>query len=354
MEALVAEEVERLCQELEETKGEPLQMRSFFNKTALRALWRVITSEDLLESKHDLRDLWRRQDALFSSGNSPMGFLLLFVIPSAGKFLNMLGYDTFMQVDKDFGSICSKIVAEHEQSYQEESVRDFTDMYIKTRQEHASSPGTSFHGSARMKNQRGIMIDIMQAGTDTTSVTMEWAILLMIKHPDIAKQVQRELDSVTGRARLPCWADRLDTPFTEAAITEVQRCASIVPNGVPRVAKNDTKICGYDVPKGTQVWANLDYLLKDPKAFPNPTKFDPERHMKDGKYVPHPQVIVFGYGKRRCLGETLARMELYRIFTGIMHHFDLKARPGDHLEAKSNVGSFKTPKRYHAIFSPRQ
>jgi len=355
MEALIGQEVERLVAQLEEAKGQPQQMRCFFNTSALRALWCVMTSEDLLESKHDLRGLWKKIDSVFSFANTPLGMIML-ASSLFSQLLEALGFDTMSAIDQEFANMCSKIVTEHEDTFQEDSIRDFTDSYIKLRREqHERMSQVSFHGSTGLKNQVGMMIDIMQAGTETTSKTLEWSILFMIAYPDVAKKVQEELDKITGGTRLPCWADRSETPYTEAVITEIQRCASVSPNGgFPRFTKSAIKLMGYDIPKGTSVWANLDYLIRNQKAFPNPDKFDPERHLQNGKHVPHPHVIPFGYGKRRCLGETLARMELYRFFTGLVHHFHIRKRPGDELTLTFDIGSLRHPKRYFAIFEPRR
>jgi len=354
MEALIAQEVARLIGQLEDAKGEPQQMRCFFNMSALRTLWSVMTSEDLLESKHNLQNIWERLDYVFSYANNPLGMIMLFT-PMFSKLLESVGIDTFSGIDKDFATLCTKIVDEHERSFQDDSIRDFTDSYIKFRMEHMNLPQTSFHGSAGLKNQVGMMIDVMQAGTETASKTLEWALLFMIVYPDIANKVKEELDGVTGGTRLPCWADRSHTPYTEAVITEIQRCASVSPNaGFPRVAKRDINIMGFNIPKGTHVWANTDYLVRNPKAFPNPGRFNPEHHYKDGKHLPHPHVIPFGYGKRRCLGETLARMELYRFFTGLLHHFNIKKRPGDELKLTFDIGSLRHPSRYYAVFEPRK
>jgi len=353
MEALVAEEVERLIELFEATKGKPQLMNGSFGMSALRALWRVLTSEDLLESKHDLKSIYKRLEEVFTFANTPLGFIML-TLPKLTKMLRLCGIDTLGDVDADFVSICTKIVQEHEETYQEESPRDFTDVYLKMRYENKDKNGTSFHGLNGLINQRGMMCDLIQAGTDTTSRTLEWAILYMLQNPSVAKKVQSELDNVTGGSRLPCWSDRTELPYTEAVLTEIQRLASVLSNGVPRAVNKSTKVMGYNIPEDSNIWPNLDYIMKNPLNFPNPDQFDPERHLKNGKHVPHPHVIPFGYGKRRCLGETLAKMEVYRFFTGLMHHFDIKPRPGDALDSSCEPGSVRMPKKYFAIFESRQ
>ena len=82
---------------------------------------------------------------------------------------------------------------------------------------------------------------------------------------------------------------------------------------------------GYTFPPGTSINSNMAAILMDPVAFPNPDQFNPERFIdENGCFAPHPNVIPFGIGKRRCLGESLAKTELFIFFTGLIQKFDIK------------------------------
>jgi len=71
-------------------------------------------------------------------------------------------------------------------------------------------------------------------------------------------------------------------------------------------------------------------ILMDPIAFPDPDQFKPERFIdQKGCFVPHPNVIPFGIGKRRCLGESLAKTELFIFFTGLIEKFDIRKENED-------------------------
>ena len=95
--------------------------------------------------------------------------------------------------------------------------------------------------------------------------------------------------------------------------------------------------------------------MNDPETFPEPSKFDPERFLTSDenglKFTPHPSVIPFGLGKRRCMGEGLARMELFKFLTGIVSRFEIK-RTGDELikEEKMSTSNAK-PLPHELIFS---
>ena len=203
-----------------------------------------------------------------------------------------------------------------------------------------------------MKN---VLYDLFFAGNDTTSTTLQWAMLYLVKYPQVQRKMREELDSVTGRARCPRWADKPDTPYIEAAIYELQRCANIVPMSVIHTALEDVTVGEYFIPKGTQVFPNIASVLKDPEVFSEPEEFRPERFLsEDGKRVESPpHWIPFGLGKRRCPGETLAKMELYLFLTGIIHNFTIENKPGDELTCEPKVGMMNKPKPFTVKFVPR-
>uniref|UniRef100_A0AC34R960 Cytochrome P450 n=1 Tax=Panagrolaimus sp. JU765 TaxID=591449 RepID=A0AC34R960_9BILA len=84
----------------------------------------------------------------------------------------------------------------------------------------------------------------------------------------------------------------------------------------------------------------MSYVLADPELFPNPSEFKPERYLDDcGVFKPHPAVIPFGIGKRTCLGEGLARTELFLILANLFHQFEMKADPSHPVSQERVLGS---------------
>ncbi len=222
----------------------------------------------------------------------------------------------------------TSIINEHKSTYQEDNPRDFIDAYIKEMKEQEAHRNfsSSFVGRTGDINFLNVLMDLFMAGSETTSNTLNHALHLLLQYPDVLKKMQTELDSATGKSRLPLYSERSKTPYTEAVIAEIQRIANIAPI-VNHSALRDTYIGGgrYFIPEGTRVSLNVGDVLSNPKYFPNPKKFDPTRHLdKNGKFDPCPEFIPFGTGRRRCLGETLARMSLFMFLTGLVSHFDFK------------------------------
>ena len=121
-------------------------------------------------------------------------------------------------------------------------------------------------------------------------------------------------------------------PYAEAFIAEVLRMASVAPFALPRLASKDFEFHGYMIRKGTSIMPSLYSMHYDPKVFPGPEKFQPERFLsQDGKTVlKHDSLIPFSVGRRACPGEAFARDQLNISIhlTSLIQNFNVVAEPG--------------------------
>ncbi|XP_059102812.1 cytochrome P450 2C25-like isoform X4 [Peromyscus eremicus] len=197
--------------------------------------------------------------------------------------------------------------------------------------------------------------DLFGAGTETTSTTLRYALLLLLKHPHVTAKVQEEIDRVVGRHRSPCMQDRIHMPYTDAMIHEVQRFIDLIPTSVPHAVTCDTKFRNYLIPKGTTIITSLSSVLHDSKEFPNPEMFDPGHFLdKNGNFKKSDYFMPFSAGKRICAGEGLARMELFLFLTTILQNFKLKSlvHPKDIDTTPVANGFASLPPPYQLCFIP--
>ncbi|XP_066533317.1 cytochrome P450 2K1-like [Hoplias malabaricus] len=170
--------------------------------------------------------------------------------------------------------------------------------------------------------------NLFAAGTDTTAATLCWAFLLMAKYPHVQDQVQKEIDRVIG-GRQVRMEDRKDLPYTDAVIHEIQRLANIVPMNLPHTTTCDIHFQGYFIKKGTCVIPLLTSVLRDENEWKSPNTFNPEHFLDEkGQFVKRESFLPFSAGHRVCVGESLAKMELFLFFTSFLQHFSFTPPPG--------------------------
>ncbi|XP_070556067.1 steroid 17-alpha-hydroxylase/17,20 lyase-like isoform X3 [Ptychodera flava] len=172
-------------------------------------------------------------------------------------------------------------------------------------------------------NVRQLLSDIFGAAIDTTINTINWCVAYLVNYPDVQAKVQKGIDDVIGKDRLPLLSDKAKLPYCEAVILEVMRIRTIAPLNLAREALANTTIGGYNIPKGTQIWTNLWKLHMDEEYWKEPEKFRPERFLDDEGNAQKKQesYIPFSAGRRMCIGEVLARNEVFLIFTCLFQQF---------------------------------
>eukprot|EP00058_Branchiostoma_floridae_P000431 XP_002585919.1 hypothetical protein BRAFLDRAFT_60161 [Branchiostoma floridae] len=126
-----------------------------------------------------------------------------------------------------------------------------------------------------------MIMDNYIAGTTTTRLTMQWAMLLLTISPREQTKMHDEIVSVVGTDRLPSLKDKDNLPYTKAAIFELLRISCVTPLSLPREAADDVIIDGHRIPKGTMVMTNLWSVTNDPDVWEDPRTFKPERFLNE-------------------------------------------------------------------------
>ncbi|XP_010059888.2 cytochrome P450 81Q32 [Eucalyptus grandis] len=190
---------------------------------------------------------------------------------------------------------------------------------------------------------KGQINSIIGAGTDTSAVTIEWAISLLLNHLDVMKKAQVELDDIVGRDRLVDEADTHKLPCLHNIINEALRLFPPGPLLVPHESAEDCTIAGFDVPRGTMILVNAWAIQRDPKVWDDPTNFKPERY--EGLEGDHAyRLLPFGMGRRSCPGAGLANRVVSLALAALIQCFEWE-RVGEELVDLSEGTGLTMPKR---------
>ncbi len=231
MEDLILEEVSKLCLNLETFDGKPIQVKQIFNMAVVNSLWHIVAGARFSYDDVKLKEIIGMVEEVTTGGLSGPFAAVIF----SNAWLARLAYKfklvkivRSMETLTDF---INEVIQEHRDTYQEENMRDFIDYYLREMQEQEKlgKDDSSFVGSNGAINASNVVLDLFLAGAETTSNTLNWAMFFMLNHQGVMLKVQEEIEQVTGGSRLPKYSDRMETPYTEAVLLEVQRLANIAP-----------------------------------------------------------------------------------------------------------------------------
>ncbi|KAI5920501.1 cytochrome P450 [Camillea tinctor] len=194
-------------------------------------------------------------------------------------------------------------------------------------------------------------------GADTSVSAMSTFFLAMMSHPEIQRKAQEEIDRVIGSDRLPSFGDRNSLPYIEAVVKEAFRFHPIAPMGVPHVTTQDDVYNGFLIPEGAIVVQNIWWFLHDPSAYPNPSVFDPSRHLGPNP-CPNPYDYAFGFGRRICPGKLLADSSVWLTVARSLAVFDISKgidESGREIEpdVRFSGGLISHPIPFKATIKPR-
>ncbi|ESR44911.1 hypothetical protein CICLE_v10002486mg [Citrus x clementina] len=183
---------------------------------------------------------------------------------------------------------------------------------------------------------------LILGGTDTTMVTLTWALTLILNHGDVLKKAQDELDTHIGRERQVNESDTKKLVYLQAIVKETLRLYPATPLSVPHESIEDCTIAGYHVPAGTRLFVNIPKIQRDPNVWEKPNEFRPERFLTTHKDIDvrgqNFELIPFGSGRRGCPGISFALQVLLLTLASLLHGFEF-ATPGDEpLDMSEGVG----------------
>ncbi|XP_072406295.1 cytochrome P450 2K1-like [Chiloscyllium punctatum] len=335
----ISEEASFLVNVFESHKGQPFETAQILNSAVSNIICSILFGDrfdyddkifnSLTNMNNEMTTLAGTASVQLYNSYPSLGFL----IPARRKMIETR--DKMMEIFNSFFKAAEETLSEN-------SIQTLNEALILRHQQESRGQDEEI----QKRNTLMIIMDLFSAGTETTSTTVCWGLLLMMKYPDIQRKVQEEIDQVIGAGRAPVTEDRKRMPYTDAVIHEIQRFANIVPINLPHSTTEDTHVKGHFIPKGTYVITVLTSVLHDKTQWKTPKEFNPAHFLDaDGNFVKRDAFMPFSAGRRVCAGEALAKVELFLFFTTLLQKFHFQAPPGvTDLDTSPRIGLVSNPK----------
>eukprot|EP00057_Strongylocentrotus_purpuratus_P025522 XP_011679996.1 PREDICTED: steroid 17-alpha-hydroxylase/17,20 lyase isoform X2 [Strongylocentrotus purpuratus] len=246
------------------------------------------------------------------------------------RFLSYNGASYIQRMKQKYMEWTSPQLQRHRETLDPNEARDFCDLMLLAQMEAMDNEeDRKISQNLSDIHLKQTVNDIFLAGIETSMQRLYWAIALMTEYPDVQAKIQGEIEVEIGRGRHPVIKDRGNLPYTEATLYEMIRYSTVGPVGVPHATMVDTKFRGYLIPKGTTVLLNQYSMHFDEREWTDPHSFRPEHFLDEsGTTRLHPSSFQpFGTGRRSCLGEAVAKADLFLIFTWLLQNYTFRKVP---------------------------
>ncbi|KFK28399.1 hypothetical protein AALP_AA8G510000 [Arabis alpina] len=291
-----------------------LKLRPLLTGLTFNIIMRMVAGKSYYGEENDEDEEAREVRELLSEVFEFGGFTYV------GDFLPILklfDFDGYVKRGKKLGSkldkFLQKLVDEHRRN------RGKTE-FEKTMIKHLLSLQESEPEYYTDDIIKGLVLVMLLAGTDTTAVTLEWAMSNLLNHPEVLARTKTEINYVvSSEGRLMGESDVNKCTLLNNVISETLRLYPAAPLLVPHQSSDNCIVAGFDIPRGSWLFVNAWAIQRDSKAWDEPETFKPERFESEthhGKFLP------FGMGRRACPGMVLAQSVLGLALGSLVQCFD--------------------------------
>ncbi|XP_031497817.1 trimethyltridecatetraene synthase-like [Nymphaea colorata] len=354
------EEVAALLRELCDGAGQPVMLKDHLSSVSLNVISRMVLGKKYLDGDEAAsvgftpEEFKRMLDELFLlSGVLNIGDWIPWL-----AFLDLQGYVRRMKaVSRKFDKFLEHVLDEHNNARRAGGegyeAKDMVGLLLQL----ADDPDLDVN--LTRSGVKAFTQDLIAGGTESSAVTVEWAMSEMLKKPELFEKAWEELDRVVGRERLVEERDIPNLPFLQSIVKETMRMHPVAPMLVPRLCREDCTLAGYDVPEGTRVLVNMWTIHRNPDIWDRPDEFRPERFLDnpiDGKGQFF-ELLPFGSGRRMCPGYSLGLKVIELSLASLLHGFTWKlpgAMKPEELDMDEIFG-LSTPRKVPlvAVLQPR-
>ncbi|XP_077576881.1 steroid 21-hydroxylase [Stigmatopora nigra] len=306
---VIEKQATHLCQVLKAYQGSAVDLSEDFTVAASNVITTLTFGKEYDKSSSELQELHNCLNEIVALwGSSWISALDSF--PFLRKFPNPVFSRLMREVRKR-----DNIIRKHLNQYKSQEnppKGTIAGSFLEGHNTENEVPLTGIH--AHMAT-----VDLLIGGTETTAAWLNWTIAFLLHRPEVQTQVYQELCTVS-EGHYPKYSERHKLPILSALVNEVLRLRPVAPLAVPHRTIRDSSIAGYFIPKNTVIIPNIFGAHHNPSVWTEPHSFKPERFLEGGGASPR-ALIPFGGGARLCLGESVAKMELFLFMAYLLRDF---------------------------------
>jgi len=346
LEVVIARESNDLVDHILSLGDTTVEMNGFtFAVPILNVLWDMVAGHSLQREDKQLKKMLDLMNFVFCSKI----FFAAMAMPWVRFiFPSLTGYNKRLEALQSMQDYIRKEIREHEQDIDFTSPRDLIDSYLI---EMKNTNDPEFHKEQLVM----IGMDLMSAGSETTSTTLLWVVIYLVLYPEVQERCYEEVMTNLGESPVSLTdTDRLH--YCQATIAEIQRVSVVAIASLQhRVTKTVTLPTGHVIPEGTIALGNIKKFLNDPKLWDRPEIFNPNRFLDTNQKFFRPDNFVpLGHGRRVCMGEPLAKAELFIFFVAMVQKIRFLEVPGQCPDPSNySVGITRVPDNFIVRVEPR-
>ena len=333
------EEVDDAIERMLKFKDGIVHMRGNFNAAIINVLWHIVASKRYDPDAEDTKEMMDKMTKIFAAGFSFRNFFP----DSLGQFLP---YDDNDRNTIEMKEMMKGLIEEHLADIDYENPRDFIDVYLN---QMKANPETFNYEQLIVT-----ILDFFLAGTETTATTLLWAIMYMALNPKVQEKCLSEIQDIIGE-RSPSTNDSPNMVYTMATIMEIQRVSLVAEASLLHKLTSNTIVEDFKFKEGTFFLANLTKFMTDSNEFQAPHQFNPERFIdSNGRLIKKEMFAPFGIGKRICMAESFAKVELFIFFTRIIQKLKISKTSYELDPKQCFSGVTRIPKPFYVKVEDRR
>ncbi|KAF6201208.1 hypothetical protein GE061_005655 [Apolygus lucorum] len=353
MEDKILDEIQDLQTALKEMSQ--VSLPDAFGVSVVNALWGIIAGQRFKVGDSRPATFLRYITTAFRLQDMSGGILnqmpiIRFIAPDLSHF------NQTKMIGDALTAFMRELVSEHrnsQTSQSKDSARDFIDAFLYEIESRPPGEGNSEFSEEQLLM---LLLDLFLAGAETTNSTLCYAFLYLLHFPGWQDILQKELDSIVSPGEPVQMKHKPIMKYMEIFLMELQRHANVTPTTISHRASKTTEVMGYLIPKDTVVIANLYSIHMDKDHWKDPEVFRPERFLdENGGIIKDPWLMPFGLGKRKCIGESLAKEELFLFLGNLLHEFRVSPVPGTPIPTLRGLdGATVCPQTFQCVFTPKR